>query len=345
MVRIGIIGLGFMGMTHYRAARQVRAGRVTAICTRDPKKRAGDWRRIQGNIGGPGGVEDLSKVKTYRVIDDMLADPDIDLVDICLPSPMHAEVTISALRAGKHVLVEKPIATRLRDADRMVREAVKAQRHLMVGQVLCFMPEYQYARRMVTGGRYGRLLGGQFKRMTSNPRWPEDTNTTGGPVLGLHIHDLHFILVLCGRPKRLYARGMALENSVPFVTSVLEFADPGLTICTTTGWYSQPARPFTQAFEIYLEKASLSYEFSTLSGRSVLTTPLVVMTADGAVRHPRLKSTDPLDAFIGEVQHAVDVVRGKTDPGVIGAQVARDALALCVLEQEAVRRGRPVTVR
>ena len=345
MVRIGIVGLGFMGMTHYRAMGKVRGGRVTAICTRDPKKLAGDWRHIQGNIGGPGGVVDLARVKKCNAIDDVLGDPDIDLVDVCLPSPMHADVALAALRAGKHVLVEKPIATTLRDAGRMLRAADKAGRHLMVGQILCFMPEYRFVLDAVAGGKYGRLLGGQFKRMTANAKWADDTNTTGGPISGLHIHDLHFILVLCGRPKRIHARGHAMKNSVAYVTSLLEFDDPGLTISATTGWWSQPARPFTQAFEVYLEKASLSYEFSTLNGESVLTTPLTLMTADGKLRRPKLRSTDPLDAFIAEVQHAVDVVRGQCEPGAIDGQVARDALALCMLEDQSVRRGRSIAVR
>ena len=345
MVRIGIIGLGFMGMTHYRAARRVRGGRVTAICTRDPNKRAGDWRRVRGNFGSPGGIEDLSSVTTYEAVDDLLADPDIDLVDVCLPSRMHADVALAALGAGKHVLVEKPIATTVRDADRMQRGATRAGRRLMVAQILCFMPEYRFAREAVRTGRYGRLLGGHFKRMTSNPNWGADPSTSDGPALGLHIHDLHFILATCGRPTRIHARGVALPNTVPFLTSLLEFPDRDLTISATTGWFSQPARPFTQAFEIYLERASLSYEFSTLRGRPVLTTPLTLMTADGRVRRPKLKSTDPLDAFVAEVQHAVDVVRGKAEPGALGAGLARDALALCMLENESVRRGRPVAVR
>ncbi|MDE2798076.1 MAG: Gfo/Idh/MocA family oxidoreductase, partial [Gemmatimonadota bacterium] len=110
MVSIGIIGLGFMGMTHYRGIQNVRGGKVAAICTRSPKKRAGDWRGLGGNFGEPGGMEDLSGIRTYEKIDDLLSDASIDLVDICLPTSQHCEVAIAAMRAGKHVLVEKPIA-------------------------------------------------------------------------------------------------------------------------------------------------------------------------------------------------------------------------------------------
>src|SRR3954464_14010923 len=110
MVRIGIVGLGFMGMIHYLAARKLKGARVTAVCSRDPKKLAGDWRSIRGNFGPPGQMMDLSKVKKYDQIDALLNDPDIDLVDVCNPTHLHAETALAALKAGKHVLVEKAIA-------------------------------------------------------------------------------------------------------------------------------------------------------------------------------------------------------------------------------------------
>ncbi len=120
MVNIGIVGIGFMGMTHYKAMAQVRGGQVAAIVSRDPKKRAGDWNDIQGNFGDSGGVQDLSGIRCYETLDELLADGEIDLVDICLPTNMHVETSIRTLSAGKHVLLEKPIALALDAADRIV---------------------------------------------------------------------------------------------------------------------------------------------------------------------------------------------------------------------------------
>src|SRR5437868_5767338 len=104
MVSIGIVGVGFMGMIHYLAARKLKGARVTAICSRDPKKLAGDWRGIRGNFGPPGEKMDLSKVKKYDHLDALLDDPEIDLVDICYPTHLHAPTAMAALKAGKHVL-------------------------------------------------------------------------------------------------------------------------------------------------------------------------------------------------------------------------------------------------
>src|SRR5437773_10815808 len=106
MVRIGIVSIGFMGMIHYLAGGRLKGAKVTALCSRDPKKLAGDWRGIRGNFGPPGQLMDLSRIKKYSDLDLFLADPDIDLVDICNPTHHHAPTAIAALKAGKHVLVE-----------------------------------------------------------------------------------------------------------------------------------------------------------------------------------------------------------------------------------------------
>src|SRR5205809_6844512 len=121
MVGIGIVGIGFMGMIHYLAARKLdaNAGRVVALCSRDAKKLAGDWTGIQGNFGPRGTQMDLSGQAGYSDVADLLADPRVDLVDLCVPTDGHARLALRALEAGKHVLVEKPIALTVADADAM----------------------------------------------------------------------------------------------------------------------------------------------------------------------------------------------------------------------------------
>ena len=123
MVRIGIVGIGFMGMIHYLAARRVEGARVVALCSRDPKKLAGDWTSIQGNFGPRGTQMDLSGLSLYADFAAMLADPQVDLVDLCVPNDQHGRLAIQALEAGKHVLVEKPIALTMAEADAMVAAA------------------------------------------------------------------------------------------------------------------------------------------------------------------------------------------------------------------------------
>src|SRR5438045_2284389 len=142
MVRIGIAGIGFMGMIHYLASQKLQGAKVIALCSRDKKKLDGDWRSIQGNFGPRGEMMDLSGLKKFAHLDDMLADKDIDLIDICNPTNLHPETALKALAAGKHVLVEKAIALDTKDADAMVAAAGKAGKLLMVAHVLPFFPEF-----------------------------------------------------------------------------------------------------------------------------------------------------------------------------------------------------------
>src|SRR5689334_18182512 len=109
MINVGIVGIGFMGLIHYLAYQRVRGAKVAAVVSRDPKKRAGDRRGIKGNFGPEGTKMDLRGVQGYVELNELLADPKIDLVDICLPPALHASAAIAALQAGKHVIVEKPI--------------------------------------------------------------------------------------------------------------------------------------------------------------------------------------------------------------------------------------------
>src|SRR5437016_9085385 len=155
MIRIGIVGIGFMGMIHYLAARNLKGAKVTAVCSRDPKKLAGDWRSIRGNFGPPGEMVDLGGVKKYDRLDALLADPDIDLIDVCNPTQAHPATAVAALNASKHVLVEKAIALQPQDADAILAAARQAGKLLMVAHVLPFFPEFAYAAEVVRAGRHG----------------------------------------------------------------------------------------------------------------------------------------------------------------------------------------------
>ena len=101
----------------------------------------------------------------------MLADPEIDLVDICLPTDLHEKAALESIAAGKPTFIEKPIALDLKAADRVVRAAKKAGVPLLVAHVLPFFPEFRFAYDCVHGGKYGRLLAAHFRRVITPPKW------------------------------------------------------------------------------------------------------------------------------------------------------------------------------
>jgi predicted dehydrogenase len=346
MLRVGIAGIGFMGMIHYLAYQKIRGVKVTALCEQDAKRLAGDWRSIKGNFGPQGQMMDLSGIARYAELDDLLADPNLDIIDVCLPPAWHAKVTISALRAGKHVFCEKPIALNPADATRMVETAKRTGKLLMIGHVLPFFPEYQFAYRAIQSGQYGRLLGGHFKRIISDPAWlPDfyDPQKVGGPMLDLHVHDAHFIRLVCGMPKAVQTvgtmRGEVLER---FTTQFIY--DPPRMVSAASGVIDQQGRPFTHAYEIYLEKATLFFDYAAIVKVGDAVTPLTVLLPGNRVLRPKLGSGDPTEAFAAELGEVVRAVRSNSVSPLLAGELARDAVVLCQKQTESVRRGRTVKV-
>lgn len=348
MVRIGIVGIGFMGYTHFEAARKLKGAKITAIATRDPKKLAGDWSSIQGNFGPRAGQYDLSKIKKYADYQSLVLDPDIDLVDICLPIEQHEAAVLAALAAGKHVLVEKAIALDVKSAERMVQAAKKANRLLMVAHVLPFFPEFKFAAECIQSGKYGKLRAAHFRRMISKPDWSADmadSNKTGGPGIDLHIHDTHFIGLVCGVPQAVHSRGILQNGYAQYLTTQYLYDDPEVAVSCVSGGIAAPGMAFGHGFEIYLEKATLLYDFCTLGGEPSLNRPLTLCTHNGKVTQPTLKGgTEWTSAFTAELQVAAEAVKTGTEPALLSGTLAKDALRMCYLEAKSIQTGKAVKV-
>ena len=337
MVNIGIVGVGFMGVTHFKAVDKVKGGKVTAICTRDAKKLRGDWRKVQGNFGGSGGVQDLKGVAAYGDINELLANPKVDLVDICLPTNMHVEWTLKALAAGKHVFLEKPIALTVKDADKLIAAAKRHKRRFMVAHVLRYFPEFALIKRIVDSKECGPVLAAHFKRIISRPAWwaPKDLQRTGGPAIDLHIHDADFVQYLFGLPKAVSSGGyVGRGGTVEYINTHYHYGGKSKAISAEGGWLAQSGCPFEHGYDVYFEEGTLKYNSSW--GQ-----PPVLLTKDGNTRKPKLPGKD---AFVGELQEAVDSVRGGKDSKILGGQSARNSLMICLKEIQAVKSGRRVNL-
>ncbi len=340
MTSIGIAGIGFMGMIHFLAAQKASGARVVALCSRDSKKLAGDWTTIQGNFGPRGTQMDLSRLSRHDDYAALLKDDQVELVDLCVPNDSHATMAIQALEAGKHVLVEKPIALTTAEADLMVAASRAAGRLLMVGHVLPFFPEFAFALEAAESRRYGSLRAAHFLRVIAKPDWSSgiaDPERSGGPAIDLHIHDTHFIALLCGTPRAIHSRGVVDNDAVVHLTTQYLYDTDDLAVSCTSGAISQAGRPFAHGFELYFEGATVVFEFANLAGVPHVTMPLSVILPHGTVERPTLGSGDPIDAFAQELTAAaLAVASGSLLPGLSG-KLAREALLLCLAEIESVK--------
>ncbi len=346
MIRVGIAGIGFMGWIHYLAYQKVRGVKLVALAEPNAKRLAGDWRDIKGNFGPPGEMVDVSSLARYADYHEMFADPNVDIVDLCLPPAMHAGAAVAAFKAGKHVFCEKPMALSTADCQKMVAAAQQAGKLLFIGHVLPFVPEYAHALKLVRDGKYGRLLGGSFKRVISDPLWlPDfyDPKRVGGPMIDLHIHDAHFIRLLFGQPTAVTSRGRMRGEVVEYFNTFFHFEDPTLVVSATSGVVNQQGRPFTHGFEIQLEKATLNYELGVYADH-VEVLPLKICPANGKVVRPKLSGADMPDAFVDEIKEVTKCVTAGKPSETLSGDLARDAVVLCHKQTESVKKGKTVKI-
>jgi predicted dehydrogenase len=347
MIRIGIAGIGFMGMIHFLAYQKVRGARVVALCESNAKRLAGDWCDIRGNFGPPGTQMDLSGLRTYSDLDAMLADDQLDLIDVTLPPALHADVACRALASGKHVFCEKPMSLTIGGCRRMTRAAKAARRQLLVGHVLPFFPEYTWALRTIRSGRYGRLRGGSFKRITAEPLWLKNywnADQVGGPMMDLHVHDAHFIRLLFGMPTRVVTSGSTHAGLPKFWHSLFDFSGGDYVVEATSGTIDQQGRSFCHGFEIHLERATLMFEFAVLGGEGRYLCPPTILDSRGKVKQVKLTDGDPLVAFQAELREVVRSVSTGPPSDVLGGDLARDAVLICQKQAESLSAGRPVRI-
>jgi predicted dehydrogenase len=331
MIRVGLVGIGFMGWIHYLAYQRSSMAKLTAFCSRDAAKRAGDWTNIKGNFGPPGEKISVEELQVYETLDAMIANPDIDMIDICLPPHMHVEAACRALAAGKHVLCEKPLGLNTVQCDEIMHAADKAQRKVMVAQVLPYMGEFQFLYQAATDGRYGRPISGYFKRIISPPDWiPDfyDPNRVGGPLIDLHVHDTHFIRLLFGMPQQVMCLAEMQDGVVKYCQTLMEFQDRRVNVATSSGVGNQSARPFCHGFEVQFEKATIQFELSALAdGVDIM--PLKVLHQNGAVERPALAAADEVSAFAAEIDDAAKAIESDKPELRLDGHFARDAIHIC----------------
>ena len=144
-IRTAVIGAGFIGPAHVEAVRRLGCADVMVLAEVDPavaEKKA----RMLG----------LSRFTSN--IDEVLSDPDIDVVHVCTPNDLHYPVSKKALEAGKHVVCEKPLARTLADAREMLDAAERAGIKLMYAELICFAPRYMRAKELMDEGAFGRVF-------------------------------------------------------------------------------------------------------------------------------------------------------------------------------------------
>lgn len=329
-MKIGVLGLGFMGSTHLGAYRRIPGVEIAAVASDIPERLTGDLSGVQGNIGGPGERWDFSDVAKYSDPFEALKNPNLDAVDICLPTNLHEPVAVAALKAGKHVLVEKPMALSAAGADAMVRAANESGRILMTAQVLRFFPQYSAARETICAGRFGPVRSAIFRRRCAAPFWSTwlgNKTASGGAVLDLLVHDLDFCLHAFGAPEAISAAGHEdLARGVDWVSANLYY--PGIGgVVVTGGWHHPKSFPFSMEYTIVCDRGTLEF-----SSNGVEPT---IYRDDGKADRLVLPERDGYQA---EIEYFVDCCIKGRQPAFCPAAESAAAVKLALLVVEARER-------
>ncbi|GIW82166.1 MAG: dehydrogenase [Gemmatales bacterium] len=228
----GVIGLGFFGEKHAEVASSLPNVDLRAVCTRQDRRR----KEIQRRLNVP---------KSYADYHDLLADSEIEAVSIVTHVDDHTAPTLAALRAGKHVLLEKPMARTVADCDRMIKMADKAGRILMVGHICRFNPRYAVIREQIRKGEIGQIVSMYARRNIPAER-SRSVLEKIDPLLGDGIHDTDLMLWLSGANVRsVFAQTHSVRQlKNPDVGWAMYRFDSGAIGVIENVWFLPASTPF-----------------------------------------------------------------------------------------------------
>lgn len=335
---VGIIGLGFMGKTHLGAYG------VTTGCTVHGVADLAIDAALSASGGnlhtGAAGV-DWTRLRRHPTPRQLIEDSTIDAVSICTPTDTHVELAIAALKAGKHVLVEKPVALRAEDVRRVAEAARAADRVCMPAMVMRFWPGWAWLAERVREGTYGAIESLTMQRLGAGPTWNAEfyrnPARSGGALADLHIHDADFACWLFGRPTSVDSAG-----TIDRVTTTYRFANVGggtmpRRVVAEGGWH-HPGFAFVMRYIAVFERATVVFDLA--GGEKPVT-----VYAEGKTEQPTLPTMSGYEAEIG---HFVEAARVKNSGGepTLRATLEDAALVAEVLEAErrSLEMGREVAM-
>lgn len=332
MLKVAVLGAGFMGSVHARAFAKQSDVQVIGVSSRSSDKAAA----LAAEVGAQPYTDWLA----------LATHPDVEAVSITLPTNLHKAAAVAALNAGKHVFVEKPMGLTVAECDAMMAAAKSNERTLIVAHVLRFWPEYVALVDFVHSGQLGRPLSATASRLAEPPGWSpwfNDPTASGGEVLDLHIHDLDTLNWLFGRPKMLMAVGQqGIHGGWDQAMTLLDY---GEVKCLAEGNALMPAGyPFTMTLAVRCELGSVEYMLRA-GGEQVDSAAAGVnsLMIYEAGEPPRRLDCVAGDGYANEVAHFANCIT-TGQPAVHGtAEQGRLAVQTALAARESIETGRVVT--
>lgn len=244
MLKVGLIGCGFMGTMHANCYKNIEGVTIAAVA---------DLRREKAEsvVSGTDAI-------IYSDGKELIANADLDIIDICLPTYLHTEYALLAMDKVPYLFIEKPVALTVAEADALVAKQNETGCQIQIGQVIRFWDEYVALREIISSGKYGKVVNANFRRISPSPDWGwndwlRNPSLSGGAGQDLHIHDIDYVLSIFGEPKKLYSVKNTLGEKNSYVSSLLQYEEHVVTVEGT--WNLPGSHPFQATFRVVFENA------------------------------------------------------------------------------------------
>jgi predicted dehydrogenase len=338
-VNVGVIGLGFMGMVHIKSYRKIPGARLLALADAFKKPVDGILPGVGGNITDGDALQLDPDTRFYTNWEELIADPEIDLVDICVPTSDHVKISLAALQAGKHVVCEKPMARTSADCRQIVEAAANSTGFFMPAMCMRFWPGWDWLKQAIASQSHGKVLAARFRRVSGPPGWSRGTyfkgGESGGALLDLHIHDSDFIQFCFGRPQAVFSSGCTrFSGAIDHIATTYQ-VDCGAVVTAEGSWIMSGAYPFSMAYTVNFENATADFDISR--GAEALR-----IYQDGS--EVETIALGDGDGYTGELAHMIESIRNGTPPATVTAADGLSAVEICEAEERSVRDGRLVTL-
>lgn len=340
MQNVAIVGLGFMGTMHAQIYKQLREATLVAVVDKQQAKAKRDLAKL--------GIE----ARVFGKLEDMLRACDVDVVDVCLPTDLHAPFALKAIAAGKHVFCEKPLALTKADGRKIAAAAKKAGVFFQVGQCMRFWPEYMAFEAFVKSRKAGKLLSLSMQRRAGLPmhsvdHWILKEARSGGAALDLHIHDADFVHHLLGKPDAVTSRASRGGAGWDHIFTTYHFKD--IVVTAEGGWNYPKSWGFQMAFQAVFERGAVEFD----SGAS----PTLTVTLGDGKKQP-LPFTNPgagesstgvgnlssLGGYYNELDAYITCLQKKKAPKIATGDQAADSLATALAEIQSAATGRTIKI-
>ena len=337
MTNIGIIGLGFMGLVHIRTYLKIPGCKIVAVADAFKAPVNGVIAGVGGNITDGDAVDLGPDVKVYKTPEELIADPDVHLVDVCVPTSDHVRLSVAALKAGKHVVCEKPMARSSALCREIVEAAAGANTYFMPAMCMRFWPGWDWLKQAIDQKTYGKVLAARFRRVSGPPGWSRRSyfkgSESGGGLFDLHIHDTDFVQHCFGRPKAVFSQGLSLFSGAVDHVVTQYIVDSGACVSAEGGWIMSGSYPFTMTYTVNFDNATADFDISR--GEEMLK-----LYWDGEPE--QIVKLEGTDGYLGELAYMVSCIQNGTAPAIVTARDGMTAVEICEAEEQSVLTGKIV---